>query len=81
VKGPTKKKGEAMAKEAQVTFPLPPGMSEEDFRKLFATFQKLRITGKARDTAARTAMKKLITLHQVEYDGYYKDEYAKAGGV
>ena len=70
-----------MPKEGQVTLPLPPGMSEEDFLKLFGTFQKQRVTGKAKDTATRTAVKKLITAHQAEYDRYYNDEYAKSGGV
>ena len=49
--------------------PIPEGMTQEEFMKAFASFQKQRITGKARDMAIRGAMKQLIANHKVEYDG------------
>lgn len=70
-----------MPKEGQVTLPVPPGMTEEQFLKLFQTFQSQRITGKAKGTATSAAHKRLIEAHQAEYDRYYKEEYAKAGGA
>ena len=68
-------------KPGQVSINLPPGMTADDFQKAFATFQKARVAGKVRDTATRSAMKRLITAHQREYDGFYDEEYAKAGGT
>ena len=70
-----------MPKEESVSIPLPAGMTKEEFLKLFSTFQKARVTGKQRDTAIRAATKRLIAAHQPEYDRYYNEEYAKAGGV
>ena len=69
-----------MADQKTVSVPLPPNMSAEEFNKLFATFQKARVTGKARELATRTAVKQLITAHQPEYDRYYNTAYAEAGG-
>lgn len=70
-----------MAPKATVSIPLPEGMSETDFMKLFTTFQKSRVIGKQRDTATRAAMKRLIDGHKPEYDRLYNEEYAKVGGV
>lgn len=70
-----------MADAKNVQVPLPPGMSQDEFLKLFNTFQKARVTGKARDTATRASVKTLITRHQAEYDALYAEEYAKAGGT
>lgn len=64
-----------------VSIPLPAGMSEEEFLKLFGTFQKARITGKQKDTATRAAMKRIVAAHQPEYDRFYAEEYTKAGGA
>jgi len=63
-------------KKVQIT--LPEGMNEEQFTALFGTFQKQRITGKLKGTATGKAIKRLVGLHQAEYDGLYNDEYAKA---
>lgn len=47
---------------------LPEGMSPADFNKLFGTWQKQRISGKARDKAVRSAIKDLIEAHKPQYD-------------
>jgi hypothetical protein len=53
---------------AEVKIPLPEGMSQEDFLKLFNTFQKQRVATGARDKAVRSATKDLIALHKPEYE-------------
>lgn len=53
---------------AEVKIPLPEGMSQEDFLKLFNTFQKQRVATGARDKAVRSATKDLITAHKAEYE-------------
>lgn len=62
----------------KVMVTLPEGMDEAKFNELFGTFQKQRVTGKLKGTATTKAVKRLITAHQAEYDGFYDDEYAKA---
>lgn len=62
----------------KVSVTLPEGMTEDEFTALFGTFQKQRVTGKIKGTATGKAIKRLIGLHQPEYDGIYDDEYAKA---
>ena len=62
----------------KVSITLPEGMTEEQFTSLFGTFQKQRVTGKLKGTATAKAIKRLIALHQPEFDGIYDDEYAKA---
>ena len=62
----------------KVSITLPEGMTEEQFTGLFGTFQKQRIDGKIKGTATTKAIKRLIALHQPEYDGIYDDEFTKA---
>ena len=57
-----------VATAAQVT--LPPGMTKEQFDKLFASFLDSRVAGKARDLAYRSATKDLVTAHTSEFNGY-----------
>lgn len=79
---PSKRKGVNMPDgKGTVSVPLPANMTEDEFLKLFGTFQKARITGKQKDTATRATMKKITTAHQAEYDRIYAEEYAKAGGT
>jgi len=54
---------------AEVKVTLPAGMTKEEFDKLFGTFQKSRLSTKARDKAVRSATKDLISAHKSEYDG------------
>lgn len=56
-----------MAGEA-VPITLPEGMSEADFLKAFASFQKQRVATTVRDKAVRAATKDLIAAHKPEYD-------------
>ena len=53
---------------ANVSVPVPPGMTEAELLKAFATFQKNQINAKAKDKATRAAMKTLIENHRAEYD-------------
>ncbi len=53
---------------AETKITLPPGMSKEEFDKLFATFQKQRTSTKGRDKAIREATKRVINAHKAEYD-------------
>jgi len=62
----------------KVSITLPENMTEEQFTQLFGTFQKQRVTGKLKGTATGKALKRLVSLHQPEYDGIYEEEYAKA---
>lgn len=52
--------------ETQIT--LPEGMSQDDFMKAFASFQKSRVATQVRDKAARSAVKDLIAAHKPDYD-------------
>jgi len=80
MRGLPKKKGEEMAEvEKKVAVPLPPGMSEAEFVKIFSTFTKARIAGKQRDAATRAAHKRLIAAHEAEYNKYYAEEFKKQG--
>lgn len=56
----------------EVTITLPEGMSEADFAKAFASFQKSRVATAVRDKAVRAAVKDLINAHKPEYEGYVK---------
>jgi hypothetical protein len=53
---------------AETKITLPPGMSKEEFDKLFATFQKQRTSTKGRDKAVREATKHIISKYKSEYD-------------
>lgn len=68
-------------KPGQVSVPLPPGMAQDEFLKLFKTFQNARIVGKQKDTAFRATLAKMKDLHAAEWDRIYAEEYTKAGGV
>lgn len=47
---------------------LPPGVTQADVEKAFASFMRARISGKAKDLATRGAIKDLIRAHQEEYN-------------
>jgi len=53
-------------------------MDEAKFNQLFSTWQKQRIQGKLKGTATTAATKRLISLHQEEYNRLYEEEYANA---
>jgi len=63
---------------AETKITLPPGMSKEEFEKLFNTFQKQRVSTKARDKAVQEATKKVVAAHKAEYDGYLATLMPKA---
>ena len=58
--------------EGAVQVALPPGMTQEEFLKAFASFQKQRVSTTIRDKATRSATKDLIAAHKTEFDGYLK---------
>lgn len=64
----------------QISVPLPPGMSQEEFLKLFGTFQKQRVEGKRKDTAFRATLSRIKTAHEAEWDRIFQEELAKASG-
>ena len=66
-----------MAKTA-VQVEIPAGMSAEDLNKLFGTFLKQRVSGKARDKAKASAIKKLIAAHEEEYEKFLEAGMPKA---
>ena len=51
-----------------VQMELPPGMTKEQFDKLFNTFVKNNISGKAKGKAQSLAIKDLRTKYKDEYD-------------
>lgn len=53
---------------ADVKIALPEGMTPAEFEKLFTTFQKQRIAGKAKEKAVASATKDLRAKHKAEYD-------------
>lgn len=55
-----------MPEKVEIT--LPAGMGQAEFDKLFATFQKQRMSTQVRDKAVRSATKDLIAKHKVDYD-------------
>jgi len=54
--------------EEKVQVKLPDGVSAAEFEKLFATWQKQRVSTKERDAAVRAATKDLIAKYKTEYD-------------
>lgn len=63
----------------QVTVDLPPGMSQEQYLKMFATFRKNTERGEKIGTAEGIALKRLIVAHKDEYLDFRKEEWTKVG--
>ncbi len=61
-----------------VQMTLPPGMSQEEFMKAFASFQKSRVSTAARDKSTRSATKDLIAAHKDEFERLMKKYAPKA---
>lgn len=64
----------------QVSVPLPPNMSQEEFLKLFGTFQKQRVEGKRKDQAFRATLSRIKANHSDEWDSIYQEELGRASG-
>jgi hypothetical protein len=62
-----------------VTIPLPPGMTEEEYLKLFGTFEKVHIKGKAIGRAEGRAVRRLLNAHKDELLALRKEEWKKEG--
>ena len=56
-----------MADEKTVALPIPPGMTAEDVKKAYGSFQKSRVATQIRDKATRSATKDLIDKYSDEY--------------
>jgi len=62
--------------KAEVT--LPEGMTQEEFTKLFGTWNKNRVEGQFKGKATTKAIARLKAAHEPEYKKLYDEEYAKA---
>ena len=63
---------------ADVAIKLPDGMSQVEFEKLFATFQKQRVNTAAKDKAVRQATREVLQAHKDEYDALLAKYIPKA---
>lgn len=63
----------------QVTFTLPEGMSPEQFKGLFGTFNKNVVRGRKVGKADSQAVRRLLNAHKEQLLGFRKEEWKKEG--
>jgi len=63
----------------QVTISLPPGMTKDEYLKLFGTFEKAVIRAKAISRADARAFRRLLNAHKDELLIFRKEEWVKEG--
>ena len=66
-------------KQPTVSVSLPPGMTLEQFQKLFPSFLKNQDYTKKRDKAVRNALNALKVKYPSDYNKFLADEMAKVG--
>lgn len=63
----------------QVTFTLPEGMSPEQFKGLFGTFNKNVVRGRKIGRADSQAVRRLLAAHKEQLLTFRKEEWQKEG--
>lgn len=63
---------------AKTPVELPENMTEEEFKKLFGTWQKQRVEGQTKGKATNAALKRLKAAHEADYNRFYEEELKKA---